>query len=423
VVYNLLSNAFKFVADGGEISVGISERETDRGAEVDIRVTDNGPGIDPAEVDRVFERFYQAPANKTGRVGFGIGLNLCYNIVRLHHGTISVANRTDGQTGAVFTISLPVGSDHLSADELLQGESAFTSADPVKLIAAGIEAVPAGEESDGKDKAPRRRYTHTVLVADDDKEIVDYLSRALGVRYRVIACADGAEALNKTIERLPDVVISDINMPKVDGFSLLTRLKSNNITSHIPVILLTSLSEHENKVTGLQKGADAYIDKPFDVEELMAHVQGLIDTRAKLRGKFAGEQDQRGKVEQVRMQGVSDRLMEKVMQVINEKFSDPELNVEFLAEQVGMSRTQLHRRMKEITGLSCGDFIRNFRMEQAARLLREGDVYVSQICYAVGFSNATHFSTAFRKNFGVSPSEYVQGAAAGPAADEETEKS
>ncbi len=401
VIYNLLTNAFKFVRDGGEISVEISRVGGSHGESLQIRVADNGPGIDAEQVDKVFERFYQAPANKAaGRVGFGIGLNLCYNIVRLHHGAISVANRTDGTTGAIFTITMPMGKEHLAESELLKGESYVVSADPVKLIMTQ-------SEEEAKAKGKRVHHNHTILIADDDSELLNYLGGVLSARYRVVACSDGAEALRRSIEVVPDLVISDISMPEIDGFSLLTRLKGNNVTSHIPVILLTSLSEHENKIAGLQKGADAYLEKPFDIEELMARVQGLIDTRAKLRGKFAGSQDQEGKVDQVKLQGVNDKLMEQVMKVINENLSEPELGVEYLAEKVGLSRTQLHRRMKEITGLTCGDFIRNFRMREAARLLKEGDIYVSQICYAVGYANPTHFSTAFKKHFGVSPSEYV----------------
>ncbi len=408
VIYNLLSNAFKFVADGGEIRIDLRRVTTGRTEQVEIRVADDGKGIDKNEVDKVFERFYQAPSNKTaGRVGFGIGLNLCYNIVHLHHGTITVGNREDGVTGAVFTITLPTGHAHLSDEELLQGESAITSADPVKLLQ--VRQFEAMEKEKEAGKGATHRREHTVLVADDDPDLLEYLRQSLSGRYRVITCLDGAEALSKTIERVPDLVISDISMPKVDGFTLLTRLKSNSVTSHIPIILLTSLSEHENRIAGLQKGADAYIAKPFDLEELLAQAQGLINTRTKLRGKFAGEQEQQGKVTEVALRGANEKLMESVMKVINEHFSNPDLTVEFLADKVGLSRTQLHRRMKEITGISCGDFIRNFRMQQAARLLKEGDVYVSQICYAVGFSNPTHFSTAFKRYYGVTPSDYVAG--------------
>jgi signal transduction histidine kinase/DNA-binding response OmpR family regulator/ligand-binding sensor domain-containing protein len=402
VIYNLLTNAFKFVKNGGEIGVELSQTDGTHGDSLLIRVSDNGPGIDKEQVDKVFERFYQAPANKAaGRVGFGIGLNLCYNIVRLHHGTISVGNRTDGTTGAVFTITMPMGRDHLSDDELLKGESYVVSADPVKLI------MSRGEEEEKESRGKRTRPSHTVLIADDDEDLLEYLRRSLSAKYRVVTCANGAEALSKSIEIVPDVVISDISMPEVDGFSLLTRLKNNSTTSHVPVILLTSLSEHENKILGLQKGADAYLEKPFDMEELEVRIQSLISTRTKLRGKFAGEQEQEGRLNKIEIRGVNEQLMEQVMKVINENLSEPELSVEFLAKQVGLSRTQLHRRMKEITGLSCGDFIRNIRMKEAARLLKEGDIYISQICYAVGYANPTHFSTAFKKYYGVTPSEYV----------------
>ncbi len=406
VIYNLLTNAFKYVANKeGAIEVALHRlpaagRQPER---VEISVTDNGRGIDPAEVRRIFERFYQAAgAQGEGRAGFGIGLNLTHDIVSLHHGHITAGNRTDGVTGAVFTVTLPMGHAHLRADEILQSPTQYVSVDPVGKV------LPQWGDDEARRRASGKRVSGTLLIADDDEEMRRYLQQTLGQDYRIILCADGAEALEKTIRHQPDLVISDISMPKVDGFELLTRLKNNSATTHIPIILLTSLKEHETKIAGLQKGADAYLEKPFDLDELLARVQGLIDTRSRLKGKFAGYQEQVDKVEKVEIQGANDQLMENVMKVINAHFSDAELNVEYLAEQVGMSRTQLHRRIKEVTGLSCGEFIRNFRMQQAARLLTEGDIYVAQIGYAVGYTNPAHFSTAFKKYYGVTPSEYAE---------------
>lgn len=415
VIYNLLTNAFKYVANDGSIEVALRHQSAAgrQPGSVCITVTDNGPGIDPAEIRRIFERFYQG-GNARGelRAGFGIGLNLSHDIVRLHHGRISVANRTDGLTGCVFTVILPTGRAHLRDDEILASHTQYVSVDPVGKV------LPQWGDEEARRRASGKRIAATLLIADDDEEMRRYLQQTLEADYRILLCADGAEALEQTIRQQPDLVISDISMPRVDGFELLNRLKNNSATSHIPIILLTSLQEHESKIAGLQKGADAYLQKPFDLAELQALVQGLIDTRSRLKGHFEGAQEQADKVVKVELQGANDQLMENVMRVINEHFSDAELNVEYLADQVGMSRTQLHRRIKEVTGLSCGEFIRNFRMQQAARLLREGDVYVAQIGYAVGYTNPAHFSTAFKKYYGVSPSEYAGREAEGEAKED-----
>ena len=195
-------------------------------------------------------------------------------------------------------------------------------------------------------------------------------------------------------------------MPGLDGISLLKTLKSNVNTSDIPVILLTSKSDVEDRVEGLKRGADAYIAKPFNIEKLAAQVDNLIDNVRRLRGKFSGVQAQEENVESVKVEGNDDLLMKRVMKVVNENYTDPDFNVEALSKMVGVSRAQLHRRMKEITGITTSEFLRNIRMEQAARLLKEGKINVTQVAYSVGYNNQTHFSTVFKAHFGMSPTEY-----------------
>jgi YesN/AraC family two-component response regulator len=205
-----------------------------------------------------------------------------------------------------------------------------------------------------------------------------------------------------------DLVISDVMMDEMDGITLLKNIKSNSNISDIPVILLTSKSEVSNRLEGIKKGADAFLAKPFDMEELHILIDNLIDNVRRLRGKFSGAQNQGGKVEAVGVKGNNDTLMERIMKVINENITDPDFNVERLTDEVGISRTQLHRKMKEITGISTADFIRNLRLEQAAKLIKEGKVNVTQVAYAMGFNNQAHFSTLFKKHFGKSPTEYAE---------------
>ncbi len=205
-----------------------------------------------------------------------------------------------------------------------------------------------------------------------------------------------------------DLVISDIIMPEMDGLTLIKQLKSNTQISDIPVILLTSKAEAADRLEGLKKGADAYLSKPFNMEELHILIDNLVDNVRRLRGKFTGAQTQEDKVENVEVKGNNDSLMERIMKTVNQHMQDADFNVDKLAEEVGLSRTQLHRKMKEITGISTGEFIRNIRLQQAARLIREGKVNIAQVAYSVGFNNQTYFSTVFKRYYGMTPTEYAE---------------
>ena len=205
-----------------------------------------------------------------------------------------------------------------------------------------------------------------------------------------------------------DIVVSDVMMPEMDGFTLLRMIKTNLNLSHLPVIMLTSKADVANRLEGLERGADAFLAKPFDMEELHMVINNLIQSRLRLKGKYSGAQRQAERLEQLEVKGNDEQLMERIMKVMNKNIGDSDFNVEVLCHEVGISRAQLHRKMREMTGLSTSEFIRNIRLEQAARLLKEQKVNVTQVAYIVGFSNLAHFSTVFRKHFGVSPSEYVE---------------
>ena len=197
-------------------------------------------------------------------------------------------------------------------------------------------------------------------------------------------------------------------MPEMDGFTLLRMIKTNMNISHIPVVMLTSKADVSNRLEGLEKGADAYLAKPFDMDELHMVINNLINKNLRLKGKYSGSQQQKDKIEDKVVKGNDEVLMERIMKAINDHLSDSDFNVEVLTSEVGISRAQLHRKMKEMTGLPVSEFIRNIRLEQAVRLLKEQKVNVTQVAYAVGFSNLAHFSTVFRKQFGVSPTEYIE---------------
>lgn len=386
VIQNLLSNSFKFTPDGGEICITLRQS----GETITIEVKDSGTGFKEENTEKLFDRFYQG-RNSTGSrsAGTGIGLNLCRTLIQMHGGKIKATNRNDGRQGALMTITLRTGNSHLKPEEIVDGE----------------EAAKKPHSDTAKHHASKN---YRILVVDDDPEILEYIKGELGEWYKLDGVSNGKEALQALLATHYDLVVSDIVMPVMDGISLLKNIKTNSLVSDIPVILLTSKVDAADRLEGFKKGADAYLPKPFDIKELRIMIDNLVNRVRQLKGKFSGAQAQDDKVEQIKVKGNNDALMERIMKSINKNLSNPDFNVEELTEDVGISRAQLHRKMKEITGISTGEFIRNLRLKQAARLIRENKINITQVAYNVGFNNQTHFSTVFKKHFGMSPSEYAE---------------
>ena len=383
VVSNLLSNAFKYSQDGGQITVTLSSD----GNNANLLVADTGIGFGSENTDKLFERFYQGRNTNLSHLdGTGIGLNLSRSIVLLHGGKIKAYNRTDGLQGACLEVSLPLGNKHLRPEQMEKEE-------PMPRKTAKRQA--------------SRNYQ--LLIVDDDMEVTRYVKEELSEWYRVDTAANGKDALKMLLTGEPyDLVVTDVVMPVMDGISLLREIKGNANISDIPVVVLTSKTEVSDRLEGLKKGADAYLAKPFDMEELHVLIDNLVENVRRLRGKFSGALSQADKMENVEVKGNNDALMDRVMRAINENIQDPDFGVDKLASEVGLSRTQLHRKMKEITGVSTGEFIRNLRLKQAARLISEGKINIAQAAFAVGFNNQTYFSTAFKKHFGMTPTEYAE---------------
>lgn len=403
ILMNLLSNAFKYTPDGGEIIIllrtGIDNEN--RGVLenfMEICILDTGIGLDKGKIDKIFDRFYQGQNQETfTTVGSGIGLNLARTLIQLHHGSITAFNRTDTK-GSCFTIRIPLGNEHLNKDEIAEYGSTVRP-----ILQQASTPVDVQDET----KKIKRKTNYKILVIDDEKEIRDYLKEELGETYKILEAENGAEGLKMALSQQPHLIISDVVMPHMDGFTFVKKLKTNNNISHIPVILLTSKTEYKDRIEALDKGADSYLTKPFNIEEVIITVNNLITSRQTLKGKFSGVQDQEDKVKPINFKSSDEVLMERIMAVINDNISNPELNVELLVSKIGLSRVQLHRKLKELTGISTGDFIRNIKLKQAAALLREKKMNISQVAYSVGFTNQTHFSTIFKKFYGVSPSDYI----------------
>ena len=392
IVFNLVSNALKYTPDGGEI--GVSLQIGSQYGTIELSVSDTGPGINEKEIGRVFKRFYQTSAQQfTDTRGFGIGLNLCQMLADLHNGSIIAENRQD-RSGTIFKLTIPANS--ATIDEKWDGKTTHTNSVSVTESADKIR----------KDKKTRVKNTERVLIIEDDEETRLYLEEMLSPSYKIMTARDGDSGLQRALIELPDLVLSDIVMPGANGLQVVKRIKNNPNTTHIPVILLTSNTDINEKIEGLEHGADAYIVKPFDINELLTTIDNILKNRQRIRGKYSGAH-QEDKIKPIEVKGNSDKLMERIMNVINDNLDSPDLRVEMLSEEVGLSRAQLHRRVKEITGISTGEFIRNIRLKKAAELLAENKINISQVAYMVGFSSQTHFSTAFKKFYGISPTDYI----------------
>ena len=391
VVANLLSNALKYTPSGGSVQVTVSALADT----ASIEVRDSGRGIDKESLQHIFELFYQSPEAVSGT---GIGLYFAKTITALHHGTIRVDNNPDG--GAVFTVTLPLGNAHLSDAELADNG-------PAKNLRAEL-TVPQNfgpEEQQEKKVRPR----HSVLIVDDNSEIRHWLSTEFSSSYRILEAENGKDAYNMALSEHPDLMVSDVIMPGMDGFELTEKIRKNPNISSLPIILLTARTLDRDKIEGMEAGADAYITKPFSIDVLKTAMDNLIKGRERLKLTLAGPKVDESDIRGPEIKTPDDRLLERIVRVVNEHLGEGELTVEQVAAEVGVSRVHLHRKLRELTGETSRDFIRNLRLRKAAEMLSEKKYAISELADAVGFRSTSSFTTAFKTLFGVSPSEYGQG--------------
>ncbi len=415
VLMNVLSNAFKFTPTGGSILLSLTH--TDHHAYISIK--DSGCGIPNEQLETIFQRFYQSTATeKNHKTGTGIGLDLARSLVELHCGTISARNN-DGETGtpfrhgSEFIIRLPLGNAHLAPENIVTATDTAAAQEEEELYAPEITPpdtevtpeLPDTEQSD-PEQTPDTAVLHIAIV-EDDEDILEYLRKQFGATFKVSTFRNGKEALPAIIQQMPDIVVSDVMMPEMEGTVLCAKLKSNINTNHIPVILLTAMTREEDQLTGLQTGADAYITKPFNWDILLRTALNLLAVRRTLRNKFNGNENPDDQLDDISVTSPDDTLMQKIMAAINGNISNPDLSVDMIADIVGISRVHLHRKMKELTNQTPHSFIRNLRLKQAARILRESHKNVTEVMYKCGFSNAASFSTMFKNMYGCSPREYM----------------
>ncbi|HEX8297955.1 MAG TPA: two-component regulator propeller domain-containing protein, partial [Rubricoccaceae bacterium] len=410
---NLLSNALKFTPEGGTVRVSLGVD----GRSAVVRVQDSGRGVPAEALPHLFERFYQADgAPALLQAGSGVGLSLARDLAELHGGTVTAESAAG--SGATFTVTLPLGRAHLSDDQIVprstEPDTRPAPAAPSSGYGSGLLIpevfIPYETGSLGGDDAPEDDDRTTVLIADDNAELRAYVRGHLEGRYRVLEAADGVDALETARTALPDLVVSDVMMPGLDGVALVAALRADRRTDFIPVVLLTARAADEDRMEGLEGGADDYLTKPFSVRELKVRVDNLIASRRMLRERFAADPPARTPTPSPPRDGLSASdaaFLDAVRAAIDAGLGDEEFGVEELAAAVGQSRSTLHRRLRQLLDESPTDFLRQSRLERAAVLLRERRGTVSEVAYAVGFRSVSHFSQAFRASFGVSPSAFV----------------
>lgn len=378
IINNLLSNAFKFTPKGGTIMVRLSPKNTDV---VYLEVIDSGSGILDKDMPHLFERFYQAT---TTQGGSGIGLHLVKEYVELHSGKIMVTSEPNVRT--VFSFTIPL---HLA---------------PEKADSETSDSVPE-ETADNQLIAPTLKK-ETLLVVEDNDDLRRFLVTELFHKYEVFEAVDGEIGEKLALTNSPDLIISDVMMPKIDGFELCKRIKSNVQTSHIPVILLTARTSEELKMTGYQSGADEYLAKPFNLKILLLRIEKLIAQKNQRQSAFSKKLEVNPK--EITITSIDEQLIERALDCMEKNMDNPDYSVQQFSQDLGMDRTVLYKKMQSITGLAPSEFIRSIRLKRAAQLLIQGQYFVAEVSEKVGFNTQKYFSKYFKEAFGVSPSQYAK---------------
>lgn len=394
IIMNLISNAVKYTPAGGDITVDLEQDHSD----IIIKITDTGVGIPEKNREHIFERFYQVEGNNAS--GTGVGLHLTHQLVTLHGGSLTISDNPAGK-GTCFTLRLPINRPLSDSQEMRSERSDPHS--PARVEALSLMQVPEADINQvGKPvtSAPR------ILVVEDDEEIRKYLATELSRYYKVETASNGREALELIFKNPPHLVVSDIMMPEMDGLELTRTIKQNINLNHIPVILLTALTRDEDNISAIIAGADSYFTKPFNIEVVKERVAALLNRYRELKNRYSGSQEHDDKIDVIEIESADEKLIRRVVAVINANIGESELSVEKLASEVGLSRVHLHRKLKELTNQAPSDFIRNTRLRQAAHLLNQKKITIAEVAYATGFSSASSFSTAFKRLFGVTPSVY-----------------
>ena len=386
VFVNLLSNAFKFTPEGGSVRIELTEEE-DR---VFIQVIDTGSGIQPGNLPHLFDRFYTEDRS----MGTGIGLHLVKEYIDMHGGETRVESEPGQRT--TFTVCLRKGKAHFEDSDLMETPVSHQAYEASRL-----------DDSETKEMLSKT-YPYTILITEDDDEVRGFLERELSLHFKIRTVANGKDALRVLEEEEISLVVSDVMMPEMNGFELCRTIKSQLPFSHIPVILLTALTDERQRIFGITGGADDYIQKPFHTDYVKIKIIHLLQERQKLRERLL-EKLRDNKLllsEPEKVESIDDTFLRKFAEQIEAVYADPEYNVEKLSETLGLSRGHLHRKIKELTGTAPVEFLRTYRLNKATQLLRQNAYTVSEVAYRTGFSSPAYFSKCFKAVYGVTPTEY-----------------
>jgi signal transduction histidine kinase/DNA-binding response OmpR family regulator/ligand-binding sensor domain-containing protein len=407
VFYNLLSNAFKFTPEGGRINIIAAASDQT----IEIGVSNSGPGIPEDQLPHIFDRFYQVEDGSTRQYeGTGIGLALAKELIEMHHGQISVESVEGKMT--TFTIKIPLGKQNLKEEEIVI-EDMVEIETPIKEEAVELNSPfndPSGEAGGQRQMLDETIHTvesedaPVILIIEDHLDLRQFICSHLRNDYNIIQAENGAVGSQKAEETIPDLVISDVMMPEMDGYELCQKLRSDPKTSHIPVILLTARATDKDKMEGLETGADDYLIKPFNPEELKVRVRNLIRLRQQMREKFSSEMLLRPT--EVVVPSAQKIFLERITEIIEEHLDDENFGVEILGGEIGMSRAQIHRKLKALTNKSATELIRSFRLQRAAQLIKQDAGNIAEIAYQVGFNSQAYFTRSFQEEFGCSPTEF-----------------
>lgn len=412
VIVNLLSNAFKFTPVDGKILLHTECKQNTDNAIEDKRVTEylecrfynSGSHIDERDIDHIYERFYQG-VTPSSSIGSGIGLNLVYELVKLHHGTISVRNIDPD--GVEFVVRIPLGNRHLTDAELTPREMpAQAEDDSSKAQIENLESAIVTEQNLEAADAEETKCKKRLLIVDDNKDLCDYVRTQLENDYNITVCFSGNSAWKEVLKVRPDVVITDLIMPDGDGYELCKHIKQNPETSHIPVIMLTGESDERSRIAGMQADVDQFLNKPFNIILLRGALGQVLRVRENLTNKLH-RTDINHDYAEVQIDSYEDKFFTKINELVKAHIDDSDFTVEMLAKEVGISRVHLNRKLKEQYGMTPNAYIKSMRLKQAAFLLVNNKVNISEVAYKVGFASHSYFTNNFHDYFGMTPTEFV----------------
>lgn len=398
VIYNLLSNAFKFTSKNGRITLAVEQKEDSDS--IEIKVKDNGIGIPENRKKKIFKNFFQLDDRGSANLGSGIGLALSKSIVELHHGEIKVQTEADANFNTIFTITLKKGKDHFKKSQIVENAIKIEeNTSPISDVKTEVETYEAEYLEE-----PENSSKKTILVIEDNEEVLSFVYDILYSDYKVLKFTDGIKALEYMEKEIPDLIVSDVMMPEMDGFELCKILKTNLNTNHIPVILLTAKSSTLNRIEGLSTGADAYISKPFSIEELKLTIANLLSAKEIMRQKY--REGFSTDAEEENANTPEGLFVKKLTLIIEANIDNTDFDVNDLVREIGMSRTVLYKKVQTLTNQSVAGFIKNMRLKKSASLLMNTSYSVSEVTNMVGFNDRKHFSKEFKRFYNLSPTEY-----------------